>query len=94
MAPGSRTGTPGTVASKAPRRRAAATRAFDVVLYGATGFVGRQTVAHFAAHAPRGLRWALAGRSAERLERVRAACGPGAAQAGIVGVGETDETLV
>ncbi|MCA3177804.1 MAG: saccharopine dehydrogenase NADP-binding domain-containing protein [Burkholderiaceae bacterium] len=71
-------------AARSPRRRAAGTRAFDVVLYGATGFVGRQTVEHFAAHAPRGLRWALAGRSAERLERVREACGPGAADAGIV----------
>ncbi len=70
--------------ARAARRRGAAARAYDVVLYGATGFVGRQTVAYFAAHAPRGLRWALAGRSAERLERVREACGPGAAGAGIV----------
>ena len=58
-------------------------RAFDVVLYGATGFVGRQTVAYFAEHAG-GLRWALAGRSAARLEAVRAECGPGAAGAGII----------
>ena len=28
-----------------------ARRPFDVVLYGATGFVGRQTVAYFAEHA-------------------------------------------
>jgi len=54
-----------------------------VVLYGATGFVGRQTVAHFAAHAD-GVRWALAGRSAQKLEQVRQACGPGAASAGII----------
>jgi short subunit dehydrogenase-like uncharacterized protein len=54
-----------------------------VVLYGATGFVGRQTVAHFAAHAG-GVRWALAGRSAQKLEQVRQACGPGAAEAGII----------
>jgi short subunit dehydrogenase-like uncharacterized protein len=58
-------------------------REYDVVLYGATGFVGRQTVAYFARHAG-GLRWALAGRSAARLEAVRAECGPGAAGAGIV----------
>ena len=57
-------------------------REFDVALYGATGFVGRQTVDYFAAHA-QGLRWSLAGRSAARLEAVRAAAGPGAAQAGI-----------
>ena len=58
-------------------------RPWDVVLFGASGFVGRQTVAYFAAQAG-GLRWALAGRSRARLEAVRAASGPGAAQAGIV----------
>ncbi|HEU0198813.1 MAG TPA: saccharopine dehydrogenase NADP-binding domain-containing protein [Burkholderiaceae bacterium] len=64
-------------------KRASPQRSYDVVLYGATGFVGRQTVAYFAAHAE-GLRWALAGRSAEKLEQVRQACGPGAAGAGII----------
>jgi short subunit dehydrogenase-like uncharacterized protein len=61
----------------------ASQRPYDVVLFGATGFVGRQTVAHFAVHAD-GVRWALAGRSAEKLEQVRQACGPGAAGAGII----------
>ena len=60
-------------------------RLYDVVLYGATGFVGRQTVAYFA-NSPEvrssGLRWALAGRSQQKLEAVRAACN--APQAGIV----------
>ena len=65
------------------KRATATQRSYDVVLYGATGFVGRQTVAYFAQHAG-ALRWALAGRSATRLEQVRAACGPGAAEAGIV----------
>ncbi len=45
-------------------------REFDVVLYGATGFTGKQTVAYFRAHAPEHLRWAVAGRNAERLEEV------------------------
>ena len=58
-------------------------RTYDVVLYGATGFVGRQTVAHFAAHAG-GLRWALAGRNYDKLAAARHAAGPGAADAGIV----------
>lgn len=49
------------------------TREFDVVLYGATGFTGRQTVAYFAHHAPVGLRWAIAGRDATRLAGVAAA---------------------
>ncbi len=47
-------------------------RPFDVILYGATGFVGRQTARYFAAHAPAGLRWAVAGRSAAKLEALRA----------------------
>jgi short subunit dehydrogenase-like uncharacterized protein len=46
-------------------------RAFDVILYGATGFVGRQTARYFAEHAA-GLRWALAGRSAVKLDSLRA----------------------
>ena len=64
-------------------KRTSTRRSYDVVLYGATGFVGRQTVAHFAAHAS-GVRWALAGRSAQKLEKMRQACGPGAAGAGII----------
>jgi short subunit dehydrogenase-like uncharacterized protein len=40
----------------------------DVVIYGATGFVGRQVAGYFAAHAPPGVRWAVAGRSREKLE--------------------------
>jgi len=46
-------------------------RAHDVVLYGATGFVGRLTAAYLAGHAPEDARIALAGRSRERLEEVR-----------------------
>jgi short subunit dehydrogenase-like uncharacterized protein len=65
-------------------------RTHDVVLYGATGFVGRQTVRYFAEHAG-GLRWALGGRSAPKLAQVRKACGPGAAEAGIV-VAASDDT--
>jgi short subunit dehydrogenase-like uncharacterized protein len=40
---------------------------FDVVLCGATGFVGRQTVSYFVQHAPAGLRWAVAGRNLHKL---------------------------
>jgi len=61
----------------------ASQREFDVVLYGATGFVGKQTVAYFAQHA-RGLRWALAGRNEAKLCAVQAACGAGAAGAGLI----------
>ena len=48
-------------------------RRFDVTLYGATGFVGRQTARYFAAQGQgQDLRWAVAGRSAAKLEALRA----------------------
>ena len=46
-------------------------RAYDVVLFGATGFTGGLTAEYLARHAPDGLRWALAGRNKEKLEAVR-----------------------
>jgi short subunit dehydrogenase-like uncharacterized protein len=48
------------------------TREHDVVLFGASGFVGRLIAAHLAEAAPPGTRIALAGRSAARLTEVRA----------------------
>ena len=47
-------------------------REYDVVLYGATSFVGALTADYLARHAPTGTRVALAGRSRDKLERVRA----------------------
>ena len=46
-------------------------REFDIVLFGATGFTGRLTAEYLAAHAPEGCRWAVAGRSREKLVAVR-----------------------
>jgi short subunit dehydrogenase-like uncharacterized protein len=51
------------------------TRTHDVVVYGATGFVGRLTAAYLAEHAPEGAGVALAGRSRERLEALRGRLG-------------------
>ena len=45
-------------------------RDLDLVLFGATGFVGKLTAGYLAAAAPDGARIGLAGRSQERLERV------------------------
>jgi len=47
-------------------------RDHDVVVFGASGFVGRLTAAYLAEHAPAGTRIALAGRSRARLEAARA----------------------
>lgn len=68
-------------------KRAPTRRKYDVVLYGATGFVGRQTVAYFAGLRPsvhKQVRWALAGRSAAKLNEVKAACGAGASNADVI----------
>ncbi len=46
-------------------------RDLDLVLFGATGFTGGLTADYLAGNAPDGLRWALAGRSLDRLLAVR-----------------------
>jgi short subunit dehydrogenase-like uncharacterized protein len=48
-----------------------AERAHDVVVFGATGFTGALTAEYLSEHADTGTRWALAGRSADKLARVR-----------------------
>jgi short subunit dehydrogenase-like uncharacterized protein len=45
-------------------------RAFDIVLYGASGFTGK-LVAEYLASAHPELRWAIAGRNQQKLERCR-----------------------
>ena len=47
-------------------------RDFDVVVFGATGFVGRLVARYLVRHAPSELRIGLAGRSEARLRAVRA----------------------
>ncbi|MFH8238297.1 saccharopine dehydrogenase family protein [Streptomyces sp. NPDC018321] len=60
-----------------------ADRPYDIVLFGATGFVGELTARYLAAHAPEGLRWAIAGRSEEKLRRLRDRL-PGAPDVGVL----------
>ncbi|MFE7549054.1 saccharopine dehydrogenase family protein [Streptomyces gardneri] len=48
-----------------------ARRTYDVVLFGATGFVGGLTAEYLAEHAPAECRWALAGRSRTGLTALR-----------------------
>jgi short subunit dehydrogenase-like uncharacterized protein len=54
-------------------------REFDVIVFGATGFVGELTARHLAMHAPERVRVALAGRSTARLAQVRSRLGERAA---------------
>jgi len=58
---------------------AAASRPLDVVVFGATGFVGRLTAGHLARCAGEKVRIGLAGRSLDRLAAVRAGLGARAA---------------
>jgi short subunit dehydrogenase-like uncharacterized protein len=60
-----------------------ADRPYDIVLFGATGFVGTLTAEYLAAHAPEGLRWAVAGRSEDKLHRLRERL-PGGAEIGVL----------
>jgi len=55
----------------------ASQREFDIVLYGATGFVGKLTAQYLAQAAPTA-RIALAGRSPDKLAAVRDSLGPAA----------------
>lgn len=48
-----------------------ASRPFDIVVHGATGFTGRQAAEYLATRAPRGLRWAVSGRDLKRVEKVK-----------------------
>ena len=61
----------------------------DVVLFGATGFVGALTAAHLA-EAAGDARVALAGRSEARLTELRAGLGPGARDWELVAVDASD----
>ncbi|KAI9678926.1 MAG: hypothetical protein M1829_001911 [Trizodia sp. TS-e1964] len=45
-------------------------RQYELVLLGATGYTGKLTAEHITTHLPTDLRWAVAGRSAGKLEAV------------------------
>lgn len=46
-------------------------RDFDIVLFGATGFTGKLVAEYLARHAPKGVRWAIAGRNQKKLDAVK-----------------------
>jgi short subunit dehydrogenase-like uncharacterized protein len=51
-----------------------ASREYEVVVFGATGYTGKLTAEHITTNLPSDLKWALAGRSASKLEAVAAEC--------------------
>ncbi len=50
-------------------------RELDIVVFGATGFVGKLTAEYLAEHAPEGVKIGLGGRSEEKLARVKSELG-------------------
>ncbi|MEV4128254.1 saccharopine dehydrogenase NADP-binding domain-containing protein [Nocardia sp. NPDC049707] len=66
-------------------------REFDLVLFGATGFVGKLTAQYLLGAAPAEARIALAGRSLDKLTMVRDELGPAAANWGLVVADSTDQ---
>ncbi|SEP30314.1 saccharopine dehydrogenase family protein [Trujillonella endophytica] len=69
-------------------------RDHDLVVYGASGFVGELTAAYLAGAAPAGLRIALAGRSADRLAAVRSRLPAAARDWPLVAADSTDRAAV
>ena len=69
-------------------------RPYDLVLFGATGVTGREMYRHLAAHAPASLRWAIAGRSAARLETLLERHPPQGEAPGIVVADNEDASSV
>lgn len=49
-------------------------RQYDLVVFGATGYTGKLCAEHITTHLPSDLKWALAGRSASKLDAVAAEC--------------------
>lgn len=70
-------------------------RDFDVVLYGASGFTGKQTVEYFARNLKPGeLRWAIAGRNRQKLEAVKAEIGGAVKDVAVLVADSQDQAAV
>ncbi|MEV6428520.1 saccharopine dehydrogenase NADP-binding domain-containing protein [Nocardia sp. NPDC051463] len=70
------------------------TREFDLTLFGATGFVGKLTAEYLVGAAPESARIALAGRSLDKLTKVRDELGPAAAGWDLVVADSTDQAAL
>ena len=69
-------------------------RELDLILFGASGFVGRFTAEYLAQHAPVGTRIALAGRSETKVRAVRDGLGAAAADWPVVVADASDEAAL
>jgi short subunit dehydrogenase-like uncharacterized protein len=81
--------------SQAQHRRSMASQAsqkLDLVLFGATGFTGQQTLMHLARWVPRGFKWAIAGRNREKLEALLPLC-EGASAKPVIRVADSTDAV-
>jgi short subunit dehydrogenase-like uncharacterized protein len=69
-------------------------RELDIVVFGATGFVGKLTAEYLAAHGPEGVSVGLAGRSQQKLERVRSELGANASDWPLITADTSDAASV
>ena len=70
-------------------------RQYDIVLYGASGFTGRQTVQYFARNTrPSEVRWAIAGRNRQALDTAREQAGESARSVDIMVADAQDQQAV
>lgn len=70
-------------------------RKYDVILYGASGFTGRQTVQYFTRNVKPGeLRWAIAGRNPQQLAAARQQAGDAAAGIDIIVADARDQKAI
>lgn len=72
-------------------------RAYDVVVFGATGFTGKLVAEYLAQRAPPGLRWAIAGRTESKLAAVKeelARLAPAASGLGVLVADSADASAV
>jgi short subunit dehydrogenase-like uncharacterized protein len=71
-----------------------ATKKFDLILFGATGFTGTQTLKHLAQHVPKNFKWAIGGRNKEKLEALLPLCEDAASPPAIAIADSTDAKSV
>lgn len=51
-------------------------RQYDLIVFGATGYTGKYTAQHITTNLPTDLKWAIAGRSHDKLEKLAAEIKP------------------
>jgi len=70
-------------------------RPYDIILFGATGFTGRLVAEYLLkTYDSNDLRWAMAGRSASKLEQIQAELGPAAASIDLLTADSSDSAAM